>query len=139
MLPVARIQCDADLDALALSMREAAQTVTGEKPSYSKTPAEALRKAIKADPDFKLLDEGWTRAVLIDGVLISVALSIDAFKDEPKQWHLSMCTVGPQAVHEPGRVPDSIAGRFTKAFNTPEEFHLEGAFKNLRHFRGVFS
>lgn len=139
VLPVVRIQPASDLKLLVAAMRKAAQAgYIQERPIYSKTEVEAILAA--APEAERLLSEGKTRILLVlpQNILACVVLTIDDFEGEPKTWHLSTSLPPLEIGPPPARVPDVLAARLAKAFETPDEGPPEGAFKNVRHFRGPY-
>ncbi len=139
MLPIIPFRHDTDLRPLVDAMRRASEYVPDTKPGqdYSSTPQEAIRKA--APRREQILDQGSTRFIQVsDSVFVVVVLSIDVPADGPPCWHMSTSTAPMLPGHEPGRVSDRMCRYLSAAFETPTEGPPEGAFKNVRHFRGPY-
>lgn len=134
MLPAVRIKPDSDLKGLVAVMRGAArQHLVREQPHYAATAGEAMAAAMPMADD--ILSEGRTRILLIDGAVVAVVLTVDAFPGAAPMWHLSMSLAPMTPGDHPGRVEDSLASRLARAFGTLQEGPPEGAFPKVRHFR----
>lgn len=106
-------------------------------PIYSTSFAEASLKA-RAYEEELLQIMRYLQFSDLPNDFVSLALSVDAFPDQPLCWHLSMALAAEARNQEPRRVPDAIAQRIAKEFEVPDEGKPEGIFKKIRHFRGPF-
>ncbi len=133
-----KISNDDQLKELVLVMQDAARQVARAKalpPTKAKQPIAAFFEAIPVTNKALEVSPEWANCIEVEGLFVSLVLTLDL---DVKEWVLSMSTITPGTMNEPGRVPDELATRLSTAFGTTHEMNSTkpAVFKNPRYFNG---